>query len=143
MYNGLSHAHSGLRWVLLALLILAIVNSFSRKEYAKKDRLIYLFTMIFAHVQLTLGIVMYFISPKVQFVSGMMKEPMWRFYGVEHLIGMILAVVLLTIGKKKSESTELPGDKHGRIRLYYTVSLILIIAFIPWPMREALGGSWY
>jgi len=99
--------------------------------------------MIFAHVQLTLGLVMYFMSPKVQFVSGMMKEPMWRFYGMEHLVGMILAVVLITIGKKKSESTELPGDKHGRIRLYYTVALLLIIAFIPWPFREALGGSWF
>ena len=32
MYNGLLHAHSGLRWVVLILLLAAIFNAFSKKK---------------------------------------------------------------------------------------------------------------
>ena len=70
MYNALLHAHSGLRWVALILLVTAIFNAVKGKssgEYLKKDKMINLFAMILLHTQLLIGILMYFQSPKVQF----------------------------------------------------------------------------
>jgi len=80
--QALVSAHSGLRWIALLLLLLAIINAFTAKNYEKKHRLVNLFTMITFHTQLVLGIILYFISDKVQFTEGWMKEAMYRFYGI-------------------------------------------------------------
>jgi len=67
MYNGLLHAHSGLRWLVLLFLLVALFKGISgwmgEKEYTEGDRKMALFALIFTHVQLLLGIVMYYISP--------------------------------------------------------------------------------
>jgi len=146
MYNALLHAHSGLRWVALILLVTAIFNAVKGKssgEYLKKDKMINLFAMILLHTQLLIGLVMYFQSPKVQFSQGWMKDPMLRFYGMEHLLMMVIAIVLVTIGRKKAEKADAPIVKHQKIVVWYTIALILILAAIPWPFRAALGGQWF
>jgi heme A synthase len=144
MLSGLSHAHSGLRWVAIGLLLFAIFNAFTRKNnYEKKDRLIYLFAMISLHVQLLIGLVLYFISDKVSFAEGWMKVGLYRFYGMEHLLGMLIAITLVTIGRKKSDKAIDPAQKHKIIRVWYTIGLIIIVAMIPWPFREALMGTWF
>jgi hypothetical protein len=146
MYNGLLHAHSGLRWVALILLIAAIFNALSAKrtgEYTAKHKKLNLFAMVFLHVQILIGFAMYFQSPKVQFTSGWMKEAMYRFYGMEHLLLMLIAVVLVTIGRKKAEKALAPIVKHKKIIVFYSIALILIMAAIPWPFRTALGGQWF
>lgn len=143
MLSGLQHAHSGLRWIVLCLLVFAIFNAFTRKDkFEKKDKMIYLFTMIFMHIQLLIGLGLVFLSDKTSFASGWMKSDMFRFYGMEHLLGMLLAIVLITIGRKKSDKALDPAIKHKAIRVWYTIGLIIILAMIPWPFREALGGQW-
>ena len=146
MYNALLHAHSGLRWVALILLVTAIFNAVKGKssgEYLKKQKMINLFAMILLHTQLLIGLVMYFQSPKVQFSQGWMKDPMLRFYGMEHLLMMVIAIVLVTIGRKKAEKADAPIVKHQKIVVWYTIALIVILAAIPWPFRAALGGQWF
>jgi uncharacterized membrane protein len=144
MYEALKHAHSGFRWVIIALLIFAIFNAFTRKNvYEKKDKMIYLFTMISLHVMLIIGLVLNFISPKVQYASGFMKDASLRFYGMEHLLGMILAIVIITVGRRKAENAIEAADKHKKIRTFYTIGLIIVLAMIPWPFRTALGGAWF
>lgn len=144
MLSGLQHAHSGLRWIVLALLVFAIFNAFTRKnKYEKKDRLIYLFTMVSFHVQLLIGLGLYFSSNKVSFAAGFMKSEMYRFYGMEHLLGMLIAIVLVTVGRKKSDKAQDPATKHKIIRVWYTIALLVVLAMIPWPFREALGGAWF
>lgn len=144
MYEALKHAHSGFRWVILALLIFAIFNAFTRKNvYEKKDKMIYLFTMISMHLMLLVGLILNYISPKVQYVSGFMKDSSLRFYGMEHLIGMLLAIILITIGRRKAENAIEAVDKQKKIRIFFTLGLIIVLAMIPWPFREALGGSWF
>lgn len=146
MYSGLLHTHSGLRWIALILLVVAIINAIASKskgEYVKKDKMINLFAMISLHTQLLIGILLTFVSGKVSFAEGWMKDGMRRFYGMEHWLMMVIAIVLVTIGRKKAEKALAPIVKHKKIIVWYTIALIIIIAAIPWPFRTALGGSWF
>ncbi|MEN9421219.1 MAG: hypothetical protein ACO29Z_00925 [Crocinitomicaceae bacterium] len=141
--NILVSAHSGLRWIALVLLLLAIYNAFTAKEYEKKHRLVNMFAMISLHTQLLIGLALYFTSDKVQFIEGWMKSPLLRFYGMEHLAGMLIAIVLVTIGHSKSKKATESSDKFKAIKLWYVLALILILAFIPWPFRTVLGAGWF
>ena len=141
--QALISAHSGLRWIALLLLLLAIFSAFTAKSYEKKHRLVNLFTMITFHTQLLLGLVLYFTSEKVQFVEGWMKEPLYRFFGIEHLVGMLLAIVAITIGHSKSKKGADAAAKFKPIKLWYVIALILVLAFIPWPFRAELGAGWF
>ena len=141
--QALVSAHSGLRWIALLLLLLAIINAFTAKNYEKKHRLVNLFSMITFHTQLVLGIILYFLSDKVQFTEGWMKQAMYRFYGMEHLTGMLLAIIAITIGHSKSKKGADAAAKFKAIKLWYVLALILVLAFIPWPFRAELGAGWF
>ncbi len=150
MYEFLKHAHSGLRWLVLLFIVIAIANAFMKKssatEYTKSDKMPVLLGLIFTHIQLILGFVLYFISQKFSFANGMgalMKNSVERFYGVEHVSMMILAVILITIGYSKSKRLEDVAKKHKTVLIFYGIGLLLILVSIPWPFRSALGGQWF
>lgn len=146
MYTGLLHAHSGLRWIVLVLIVWALVKAVSgwsgQKEYQKSDRLSALLALIFTHIQLLIGLVLYFISPKVSFESGMMENSVLRFYTVEHIAMMIIAIALITIGFSTAKRMEASLEKHKRIAITYGIGLLIMIASIPWPFR-GLGTGWF
>jgi hypothetical protein len=142
----LIYAHSGLRWIALILIAYAAVNALTRKnsgEFSKSDKTLNLLAMLTLHIQLVLGLLLYFTSGKVNFGEGWMKEEQYRFYGLEHLVGMLAAIVLVTIGYSKAKRTDVPFQKHKYTLTFYVLGLILILAFIPWPFRTALGGNWF
>lgn len=144
MNTGLVHAHSGIRWIFLFCLIYSLVLAFTNKgTYGKKEKKIALLTMIFAHVQFTIGLCLLFISDKVQMVSGFMKIPMFRFFGMEHFLGMLVAVIIITVGRKKALLAESPEMSNKKIRIFFTLGLLIILAMIPWPFRTELGGAWF
>ena len=145
MYNGLLHAHSGLRWIVLILLLAAIFNAFSKKKsgvWTAKDKKISLFAMIFTHVQFLIGLVLYFVSPKVNFVEGFMKDDVLRFFAVEHVLLMVVAIVFITVGHSKSKKAATDAGKFSAIAKFYLIGLVLILASIPWPFRD-LGSGWF
>lgn len=146
LYKILTGAHSGWRWVVLILLLAAIVKAYSgwkkKKEFTPADKKLAMFAMIAFHLQWTFGIILYFISPKVQFIEGFMKNSMLRFYGLEHIVAMTIAFILITIGHSKSKKAQEGPEKFKKIFIFYTIALVLILASIPWPFRTALGGSW-
>jgi hypothetical protein len=144
MNNGLVHAHSGLRWIFFFFICFSLVLAFTKKSvYGKREQKIALLTMILAHTQLVIGLILYFISSKVQLVSGFMKSPLYRFFGVEHFLGMLLAVVLITIGRKRALLADTPELSNKKIKTLFSIALIIILLMIPWPFRTALGGAWY
>ena len=144
MANILMHAHSGFRWILLVFILMSIYNAFSRKNvYEAKDKKLYKLTMMFTHIQFTIGLILYFMSDKVVFPEGWMKVSLYRFYGMEHLIGMVLAVMLITFAKSKAAKAASPEAAQKKARIFFLAGLLVILAFIPWPFREALGGSWF
>ena len=142
--SGLTHAHSGLRYVVLALLLAAIFKAFGQKNtYTEGDRKLNLFTLIATHTQILIGLTLYFMSEKVQFIGETMSDAFLRFFAVEHVFGMVLAAVLITVGHSKSKKAGDATSKNKKIALFYTLALVLILASIPWPFREALGGKWF
>jgi len=146
MLTGLVHAHSGLRYIALALLLVAIVNaliSLKSGKYLKKDKMINLFAMIILHIQLLIGLVLYFTSEKVQFIEGIMADKSLRFFDIEHPIMMILAIILITLGRKKAENNPSVDMKHKLIVRYYALGLILIFIAIPWPFMYPEFGLGY
>jgi hypothetical protein len=98
--------------------------------------------MVSLHTQLLIGLGLYFISPRVQFFEGWMKEASYRFYGMEHILLMIIAIVLVTIGHGKAKRALDSTKKHKTIVLFYCIGLLLILASIPWPFRN-LGAGWF
>lgn len=140
-YNILLHAHSGLRWLVLLALLMAIVQSFSRRGITGSisETKSVLVTFILTHLQLLIGLVLYLVSPKVQFGTDTMGNSMLRFFTVEHLLGMIIAIALITIGYSRAKKADQP---FGTVFKYYLIALIVILISIPWPFR-ALGAGWF
>ena len=140
------HAHSGWRWVVLILLLAAIVKAFSgwrsKKEFKSGDKKLALFAMMSFHIQFLGGLILYFMSPKVVFVSGFMKNSVLRFFAMEHILMMAIAMILLSVGYNKSKRIVESDKKFKKIFVFYLISLIIILASIPWPFR-ALGGQWF
>jgi uncharacterized membrane protein len=141
--QALISAHSGLRWIALLLLLLAIFNAFTAKSYEKKHRLVNLFTMITFHTQLLIGLVLYYkyMTPKIG--ENWMEHDASRFFGMEHLSGMLLAIIAITIGHSKSKKGADAAAKFKAIKVWYVLALILVLAFIPWPFRTELGAGWF
>jgi len=140
MYSILKTVHSYWAFFALTILFIAILNALikriSKKTFDSTDLRISLFGLIFSHIQLLIGLILYFISPWFdQWFSlgmGIMKNNESRFYLVEHPITNILAIFFITIGwslhKKQSESSK----KFLRIFLFYGLGYILLLSRIPW-----------
>ena len=140
MYIYLKTVHSYWAFFVLFILVAAIFNAFigryTGKEFSTKDLRISLFGLIFSHIQLLIGLILYFVSPWFdQWAAigmGVMKDAQARLYLVEHPITNILAIVLITIGwsmhKRQSESSK----KFLRIILFYSLGLLLLLSGIPW-----------
>lgn len=135
--------------MVLIFLVLAILDAImaitSEKPYAKTSKLFALITLISAHIQLLLGLVLYFIGDKgfkvITSVDGFMSIAPARFFAMEHISGMILAIALITVGYSKAKKTEMAKKKYSTILLFYGISLLLIFAMIPWPFMKDFG-SW-
>lgn len=143
-YTILVKAHSGLRWVVLLLLVAALITALrkwqGRANYSAADNRLYLFALISVHIQLVLGLILYFISPKVDF--DQISNSLTRFYTIEHTVGMLLAIVLITVGRSRSRRMSGDASKHRTVAIFYGIGLLLILVSIPWPFRN-LGAGLY
>jgi hypothetical protein len=152
MYTGLNHLHSALRWVLLIITIATIIKAYSgwrmKKSYDPIDNKLSLFTFITFHTQLLVGLGLYFISPTVQLamadMKAAMKEPVLRFFAIEHLVVMVLSVLVVTVGRILSKKKQHDWQKHMTIFVCYSFALFLVLISIPWPFREVgAGRGWF
>ena len=141
MYNTVQTLHSYWAYLVLVILLLATLNAlyktFADKEYEAKDFRISLFTLIVSHIQLLIGLVLYFVSPRLSLFSesGMgeiMKDSVNRLYLVEHPLINIIAVALITIGYSKHKKKLTSPSKLKIIAIFYTIALVLFLSRIPW-----------
>ena len=107
----------------------------SKTPFDAKRKKAVLFAMILFHLQWTVGLILYFVSPLVKNIGDAMSNSMDRLYALEHPLMMILAIVLITIGHVKYKKTLKPGPT----RILYVIALILILLAMPWPFREGIG----
>ena len=153
MYQGLLHLHSLLRWVIFILLLVAVIKSFSgmmgNKPFANSDKKLGLFLMIAAHTTLLIGLYQWLASPIWGFhaiqsmgMKAVMQDRVQRFWAVEHLAGMVIGIVLITIGRGSAKKNINDAAKHKRSFWFYFIALIVIVASIPWPFRELIGRPW-
>ena len=135
MLTGMKHLHSTLAIILLLALVISIiitaVNYFKSNPYNRKIALI---GFISAHLQLLIGLVIYFVSPLgLQSFSGAnMGNSTARLYFLEHPIMMIIAIVLITIGYSKAKKATEDYAANKTVFIMYTIALILILSRIPW-----------
>lgn len=140
MYDTIKMLHSYWAYLVLLILVLATFNAlikyFGNKEFHAKDFRISLFTLIVSHIQLLLGLFLYFVSPfgfKNISANGMGGlDPFSRLLAVEHPFVGILAVVLITIGYSKHKKKLTSKPKFKMLALFYTIALILVLSRIPW-----------
>lgn len=136
-----------MRWIVLIMILIAIVNAVIKmnkgSEYTAADKKWGLYALISTHIQFLVGIILYFISPWVQFGAETMKNAALRFYTVEHISMMILAVALITIGYSKAKRQTEDKKKFKTTFVFFLIGLIVILAAIPWPFRTALGAGWF
>jgi len=141
MYDVVKSLHSYWAYLVLIVLIIAtlsaIIKTIGDKEYAASDFRKSLFTLIVCHIQLLIGLVLYFVSPRLQLFSesGMgeiMKDSVNRLYLIEHPLINIIAVALITIGYSKHKKKLISNAKLKTIAIFYTIALVLFLSRIPW-----------
>ncbi len=151
MEKGLLHLHSLLRWVILILLLVALYKSFAdrHKAFTAGHKKTGLFLMIFADIMLLVGLYQWITGPwglKSIQSNGMgvvMKNAAARFFAVEHLLGMVIAIILIHVGYSYSKKNVADTVKHKRTLLFYGLALLIILISIPWPFRENIGRPWF
>jgi len=140
MYQFLLYTHSYARWLVLIALVFAIYRSLngviSKRPFEKPDKMAALFGLIFAHIQWLGGLLLYFQSgiAKAFFDNPKagMKIASLRFWGMEHVATMTVAVILITIGYSIAKRREKSGKKFQYILVFYGLGLLLILSAIPW-----------
>ncbi len=152
LYSAMLHMHSVGRWIILLLLVFAILNSLiaGNRPYIRTDNRLGLILTIVADLMLLLGIYLWFVGGRgynlieTNGMSAVMKDPTMRFFAIEHLAGMLIAIVLIHIGKAQGKKAIGDKAKHRRTMIFYLVALLIILASIPWPFREIGAASgWY
>jgi len=141
MQSALLHSHSGLRWILLILLVATIFSTFGKRDgkvpFTAQDKKLSLFTLIATHLQAVLGFGLYLMSTKVDFSSTTMSSPVHRFFTMEHTLMMLIAIILITVGYGHAKKAN-----AKKVFTYYLIALIVILIAIPWPFRTALSAGW-
>lgn len=149
--EALQHLHSILRWVVLGTALYAIFRAYAgqsgNRSWTSTDNKAGLFFTASLHLQVIIGLILYFgFSPYFQALkdnaAAVMGNAAARFYAVEHISMMLIAVVIATIGRAKSKRG--PDNKrHKTALVFFSIALIIILAAIPWPFRQALNGGWF
>lgn len=139
MYTGLQHAHSGLAYLaLLGLVIVifyALFGSLSGKDFTEKDRKIAMIAFILSHIQLLLGLILYFVSPlgfELLTGGGAMSDAAARLTALEHPLINSVAIAIISIGYIRAKKLDSSRAKFRSIYMMYAVGLVLILSRIPW-----------
>ena len=137
--------HSLLRWAILLTGIWTVFNALTgvltKRKFSGKDDKSNLFFMIFCDIQLLLGLALYFGNSwfdKLKDMGNTMKDPIGRFFTVEHGFMMLLAWILVHVGRASVKKADTDAKKYKRMLIFFGLAIVLIIAAIPWPFRHAI-----
>lgn len=144
----LINAHSILRWAVLLFGLYAITKSarglLKKQEFTANHNMAATLFIASVHMQALLGLLLYASKWMSQLgnMGEVMANSIQRFWTIEHFIGMILAVVLIQVGRTKSKKANDAAKKHKISLIFFSLGLLIILALIPWPFREVGRALW-
>ena len=136
MYHFLQKFHSGWAYLVLILLaiivIISILGFVSKKEFTATNRKLALSGLIFSHIQLLIGLILWVISPYGKAALSDMGNAATRLTALEHPLVNIIAIVLITVGWSKHKKMVSGSGIHKNFAIFYGLGLVLILSRIPW-----------
>ena len=140
IYPNLLALHSLVRWLVLLSLSFAVFRAYrgwlTKHDFSKFDNAIRHWAAIIAQLQLVLGLFLYFISPIVDYFwhnfNVAVHQREIRFFGMEHSLMMVIAVILITLGSIKTKRRQTDGEKYKTMAVWFTIALLIILSSIPW-----------
>lgn len=141
MFQTLTFYHSIVRWLVLASLVYAIYRAYkgysTEAHFSKIDNNIRHWTATIAHIQLIIGITLYTQSPIIEYFWNNFTEAIQNldlvFFGLLHIILMLTAIILITVGSALSKRKTTDKEKFKTMLVWFLISLIIIFIAIPWP----------
>ncbi len=141
MYQTLLICHNLMRWLVLASLLLAIYKAYRgyalKRAFTTTDNLLRHGTATIAHVQLVLGMLLYFNSGLIKYFWAnyptAVHDIEFSFFGIFHIAFMFIAVILITIGSALAKRKPTDSDKFKTMLIWFSVALLIILIVIPWP----------
>lgn len=151
MYPALLFLHSMVRWLVLISLIYSICRAWRgytlKLAFSKTDNAVRHWTATIAHIQLMIGMVLYFKSPLIQyFWSPAGKAAASReltFFSLVHLAVMLVSIIFITIGSAKAKRQPTDPEAFKTMLTWYLIALILIFIAIPWPFSPLAGRPYF
>ena len=150
MYMGLLHTHGMLRWIVLALALAMIAlcahGLIKGEAWTPRHRKLSAALLGTTHLQVLLGLLLYVgVSPLMKSIlsnfGGAMKNPVLRFWAVEHITVMILGAISIHVGHVMAKRAQADAARFKRALVGVGLGLLLIVAGIPWPFRDGLGRA--
>jgi hypothetical protein len=156
-YELALEVHSIVRLALtlasLLLLVLGLQGWSGNRDWGVGSKMLLLFTMILADVQLLIGLGLYFAwSPTAAAAradyGAAMKDPTTRYWAVEHGAAMLLVIACVHVGKlfvKRADGND--GSQHRQVVLWFAIVVALLLWMSPWPFSHVvrpflrLGGA--
>jgi hypothetical protein len=149
----LNSIHNVMRWAVLLFGVLALFSGIrgigGGKDFTNGDKRTGLYFLIACDIQLLLGLALYFMKGYYRSFSGggmgeVMKNAPMRFWSVEHLVGMIIAIMLVHIGYAGTKGNRPHISKFRRLFWCTLIALIIIAVTIPWPFRvHGIARPWF
>ena len=140
-YPQLLSLHGFIRWIVLAAAFAAIVVASSgwtgNKPVSPQLRRFSVFFVVVMDIEFVLGLLLYFWASPItrtalQNMAAAMKEYELRFFAVEHAAMMFLAVILAHLGGVLVRRGHNDRIKYRGALISYVLSLLLMLAGIPW-----------
>lgn len=138
--------HSVLRYIILLLIAIVLYRSFvgfrQNKPFSRKDNDFSLYLLVASHTMLLIGLIQYIFGDKgIKLIQAHgMKEAMGnagiRFFAVEHALTMIIAIVLIHVGRSATKKVVHDNVKHKKLFIFTLIALLLILSRMPWPFME-------
>jgi len=142
MYSLFLFLHSFIRWLVLAGLIYSLFKGIygwkNKGHFTSSDRIARQVTASIVHVQFLVGVILYLFSPLTIYFRAHTSEAMNHsdlvFFGITHVVLMLAAVVVITIGSIKSKRAIKDVKKFSSMTIYYAIGFLIILISIPWPI---------
>ena len=141
MYLTTLILHSFFRWLVLLSLVYGIFNAYrgwlTHKPLMKQDIILRKSIVILAQIQFGMGVVLYFTSPLTRYFVQNFREAIHnreiRFFGLEHITMMVIAVALITHGSSVANKKKTDSEKFKALALWFSIAMVIIFISIPWP----------